>query len=193
MISLVAADAATKVWGIDVTLLAAGVAAVAAIAAAGLSYRGNLATNRAAEAQRQRDYRVRQLNELYGPLYMRRRLSRQLWKQLPGVPDAEPGVTQWHLIDHVEEIKTEQDAHRRQVVEEILKINDELTGLITGSAGLLVEFPAPQSFETFLVHAATLRMFWEQGRNATKAAYIPFPGSIDRDIEDAITRLRSQL
>jgi hypothetical protein len=193
LISIVDADAATKVLGIDVTLLAAIVAAVAAMAAAWLSYRGNLATNRAAEAQRQRDYRLRQLNELYGPLYMRRRLSRQLWGQLPGVPDAEPGVTQWKLIDHVEEIKTEQDVHRRQVVEKILQINDELTALITGSAGLLEQFPAPQSFETFLEHAATLRMFWEQGRNATGNAYIPFPGAIDADIAAAINRLRALL
>ena len=188
---MLAAESA-KVWGIDVTLAAAVIAALAAIAAAVLSYKGNLATTRAAERQRARDYRIRQLNELYGPLYMRRRLSRQLWN-LPGPADAEPGVTKWKLIDHIEEINAEAGDHRRLIVGKILQLNDELSALIVGSAGLLEQFPPPTSFETFLEHAATLRIHWEQGTNASGVTHIPFPGEIDADIEAAIGRLRAAL
>jgi hypothetical protein len=186
-------DGSATVLGLNVTLWAAVLAALAALVAAGFSYRGVRATNRAAEAESTRSYRVQQLNQLYGPLYMRRRLSRQLYRQLPGIPDAELGVTEWKLIDHIEEIKVQSGDHRRLIVEKILQINEELSDLIIGSAGLLERFPPPKSFETFLEHATLLRLNWERGANASGAARVPFPPELDVDIPEAIIRLREGL
>ena len=181
------------VLGVNVTLLAAVIAALAAITAAVLSYAGVRGTRKAADVQRAREYRIRQLSDLYGPFYMRRKLSRRLWKQLPGVEEAVPGVTPWNLIDHIEEIKGEATEHRRLIVEHILKINDELTTIITGNAGLLDQFPPPPSFELFLEHAATLRVHWERGENAAGITHIPFPSDLDKDIEVSIKQLRTKL
>ncbi|WP_144022502.1 hypothetical protein [Asanoa hainanensis] len=189
---IVAADSPT-VQGVNVTLLAAAIAAGAGILAAVLSYLGVRGTRKAAEIQRDRDYRIRQLSELYGPLYMRRKLSRKLWRQLPGIPDAIPGVTKWNLIDHIEEIKGEETERRRLIVERILRINDELTEIIIGRAGLLDQFPPPESFEAFLEHAATLRTYWDRGKNATGVGYLPFPQRMDDDVAATIKKLRAAL
>lgn len=177
-----------------VTLIAAIVAAAAAIASALISWLSNRSTRRAVDRQRSEDYRIRQLNELYGPMHMLRRQSRSLWKQLPPEPDPEPGVTKWKLIDHIEEIWAEPDDRRRMVVTSILEINEKLSELIIEKGGLLVEFPAPDTFETFLNHATTLRQHWERKRNVTdETSHVPFPGDIDRDINNAIEALRKKL
>lgn len=169
------------------------IGAAVALVAALTSYLSSRESRQATENQRIEDRRVRQLNELYGPLYMRRKLSRRLWKQLPDIPNPDPEASQWRLIDHIEEIKGEADNRRRLIVEKILGINGELTDLLVGSAGLFEGFPPPDSFETFLEHAETLRLHWEKGSNAAGVSYIPFPRGMDADIEAAIERIRSQL
>jgi hypothetical protein len=154
--------AETTSSGIAPAVIAATIAAVVSLMALGVSLISGRRTQKAVEAQRIQDYRIRQLNELYGPLYMLRMTSRRLWRQLPGVLNAEPGVTQWHLIDHIQELKNEPEAHRRLIVEEILKINSQLSDLIVGEAGLLERVPPPESFEKFLEHARTLQVHWSE-------------------------------
>lgn len=182
-----------EIWGIDVRLGAAIIAAIAATVVAIISYIGIRRTEKAAKKHAKRDYRIRQLGELYGPLYMRRKLTRRLWEQLPESLDPEPGVTPWNLVDHIEEIKLDPNDRRRLVVENILRENAEISTIITGSAGLLEDFPPPESFERFLEHEATLRMHWERGQNAIGSGRKPFPADMDKDIEAAIKRLRADL
>lgn len=180
--------------GADATVIAALIAAGAALVTSIMSWSSSHRARKAVETQRTQDYRIRQLNELYGPLYMLRMMSRRLWKQLPGVDNAEPGVTDWKLIDHIVEIKGEEDAKRRLIVEDILKINDQLTELIVGKAGLLERVPPPASFEKFLEHARTLRIYWDQEANVAKGvAHLPFPGEIDDDVREALQTLRRDL
>lgn len=193
-VTLASVEAAES--GLDAGVIAAIIASIASLIASLIAWGSSYQARKAVENQRSQDYRVRQLNELYGPLYMRRMESRRLWKQLPGIPDAEPSSGVWNLIDHIEEIQAEAKAghhQRRLVVEAILGINHELRGLIVGAAGLLESFPPPESFERFLEHARTLKLHWEQGTNAKGVAYLPFPGEIDGDIEAAITKLRREL
>jgi len=174
--------------------IAAGAAILASILSAVISYRSGKATRDAVTKQRSEDHRVRQLNELYGPMHILRKESRRLWKQLPPDPDPEPGVTEWRLIDHIEEIKSESDGRRRKVVDRILDINEQLREFIVGRAGLLLSFPAPDTFETFLIHSTTLAQHWDRGVNVTDPnSYVPFPGEIDSDIDSAIESLRAGL
>lgn len=175
------------------TVVAASIAAVVAGFGAYLAWREGRLTRQAFDRHREEDFRVRQLSELYGPLHMRRRESRELWRQLPNVDDPTPGTTEWMLIDHITEIQAEEDGRRRGVVERILELNDELADLIQSKAGLLAEFPAPESFERFLVHRTTLRAHWERGENVTHGgAYEAFPSDIDDDIDSAIEQLRTR-
>lgn len=175
--------------------LGALIGAGAAVLASVLSLLSSRSASKAVQRQRTTEYALRQLNELYGPLYMRRRLSLQLWKQLPGVPDAVPGVTKWKLIDHIEEIKANPSDKRYQLVENILEINRELSSLIVGEAGLLNEFPPPPSFTTFLEHANMLQVLWDKGINADQSGvdYVPFPGDFDPDVKASIDAVRKKL
>ena len=91
-------------------IIAAIIAAVAAIISAIISHKSGRATREAVDRQRSEDYRIRQLNELYGPMHVLRKESKSLWRQLPPDDHPEPGVTKWKLIDHIEEIKAELDA-----------------------------------------------------------------------------------
>lgn len=182
--------------GLDTGVIAAIIAAGVSLLASGAALWSSRQARRAVERQRTQDYRVRQLNELYGPLYMRRMESLRLWHQLPDDPNARPGTGEWNLIDHIEEIKEESGRginHRRLIVEAILEINEQDRSLIVGAAGLLERFPPPKSFETFLEHARTLKIHWEQGKNAHGVNHVPFPGEINDAIEEAITRLRADL
>jgi hypothetical protein len=183
----------TTTSGVAPAVIAAIIAAAVSFATLGVSLMSGHKTREAIKAQRIQDYRIRQLNELYGPLYMLRMTSRRLWRQLPGVPNAEPGVTNWNLVDHIQELKNEPDASRRLIVEEILKINSQLSDLIVGKAGLLEQVPPPESLEKFLEHARTLQVHWEQGADATGVARLPFPGEIDEAVREAIDRLRKDL
>ena len=179
--------------GVNGAVIAAIIVAGASLVTTSFSWFSSRQAQKAVRTHRAQDYRIRQQNELYGPLYMWRLLSRRLWEQLTEIPNAQPGVTPWKLIDHIEEIKSEADGRRRLVVEEILKINAELTDLIVGKAGLLYELPPPESFEKFLEHSRMLRINWDQGTNATGISYRPFPGEIDQDILHALEGLRRDI
>lgn len=190
---ILAAGNAAADASLEAGVIAAIIASFASLIASSLAWGSSRQARKAVEKQRSQDYRVRQLNELYGPIYMRRMESRRLRKQLPDAASAESGKLDWHLLDHIEEIKNETNSHRRHIVKAILDINEELRALIVGAAGLLETFPPPESFEKFLEHARTLKIHWDQGRNAEGVTYLPFPGEIDEDIAKAIQKLRSEL
>lgn len=150
----------------------------------------NWTARRAVDKQRSQDYRIRQLSELYGPLYMLSVTGARLWSQL-----AEPrgSLQKWRLIDHIEEIKNEPDERRRGIIARILEINSQRVHLIVGKAGLLKDLPPPESFSQFLEHASTLAAQWQRGMNATSADYIPFPREFDTDLKAALDDLRKGL
>jgi hypothetical protein len=167
---------------VTAALIAAGASLIASVGALFSSRQARNAVDR----QRSEDYRIRQLLDLYGPLYMQRQTTLRLVKQLRDGPN-------WHILDHIEEIHNEPDDRRRKVVEEILRINEQSSDLIFAKAGLLESFPYPESFEAFLTHARTLQMVWEQGVNAIKANYVTHPSTFDDDILKAIRSLQADL
>ena len=78
------------------------------------------------------------------------------------------------------------------IVEDILSINATLIDLLVGKAGLLEQFPPPDSFQAFLAHARLLQSAWDRGENQ-EAERLPFPIQFDVDVEEALNRLRAQL
>jgi len=189
------------------TLVAAGIAAAVGIVTAALSalsVRGSSKTSRAIaesenevklEIQRrmeshdvagsERDYRIRQLNELYGPIHMLRRRSRRLWEQLR--PDTLSPGDEWHVHDHVAEIRS--DRVRSRILDDILQINARLEELIIGRAGLLWRQPAPDSFYEFLEHAALVSIAVEQGGVPEGRKRVYFPEQFDGDVDEAFEAL----
>lgn len=175
----------TDVGKIDATFTAALIAAAAATL-------GTIATVVLAWMQRsahvsdaRRALILKQLNELYGPLFMLRTTSAQLRDRVG------PNDGTWRLVDHIVEVK--RDPTKAAIVQEILTINERISELIEGQAGLLVEFPPPRSFEEFLPHARLLKMRWERGANQDAEDRFPFPRALDDDIASSIRKLKAGL
>lgn len=180
----------------NAAVLPAVIAAVAAIIAAlvavvGAIYNGRKQRRHEERIERitrsrgERDYRVRQLNELYGPLFMLREQSNRLREQLPPRP--------WRLVDRIEEIRSNPADPRNQVVNSIVQLNSTMCALITGKAGLLQAFPPPSSFGIFLEHAELLKTYWEMGKNQEEQNRRPFPLEFDDDIRAAIDEVMADL
>ena len=169
----------------DATLFAALVAASAAVI-------GTIVTIAIAIMQRSAQVRdaaraltLKQLNELYGPLFMLRTTSRQLRDRIG------PNDGTWRLVDHISEIQS--DPTKSRIVEEILRISGTISRLLEGQAGLLIDFPPPKSFEEFLPHARLLAMSWDAGEDQDPTSRFPFPDAFDDNVADAVRRLKERL
>ncbi len=125
-----------------------------------------------------------QMNELYGPLFMLRSESRRLRSRIG------PDSSEWRVVDHIVELKG--DPVKSSIVESILSINSTLVDLLVGKAGLLEQFPPPESFQEFLAHARLLQSAWVRGENETHER-LPFPVQFDENVQEALSRLRAQL
>jgi hypothetical protein len=125
-----------------------------------------------------------QMNELYGPLFMLRSESRRLRSRVG------PDSSEWRVVDNIVELKA--DPVKSSIVESIISINTTLAELLVGKAGLLEQFPPPESFQDFLAHAQLLQSAWVRGENETDER-LPFPVQFDEDVEEALNRLRALL
>jgi hypothetical protein len=160
--------------------LAACVAAVAALAAAGISWASGRRQRQQSDQHREIDFRRAQLNELYGPLVMWREASKRTRELLP-YEDA--NGNEWRLLDHIDEVRGGEHPDWEEAVEQILQISAKVEDLLTSKAGLFESLPAPESYSRFLAHSGRLRMYWEQRKNQPVDKRLPFPGErMDRDI-----------
>jgi hypothetical protein len=124
-----------------------------------------------ADREARRSYRYRQLTELYGPLMLERRRSELLRARLP---QDEPDGSRWRLVHHIEDAKADPDL--TSIVERILIAGDEISRLLRENAGLIEQFPAPESFAKFVLHHELLRLSWATGVNQDPQGSYPFPG-----------------
>jgi hypothetical protein len=177
----------------NATLIAAVIAALAALYAA-------WRTSRTAKLQRRRDdrdkdveHRREQLNQLYGPIYMRRLASKSTYTALRARVGAGPAGAEprWALVDNIEDIHRRQDPLVILAVTNILKINKEIEDILKGKYGLLNAYPPPRSFDQFITHAEQLQLAWDQKIDLDER--ISFPREFDKDIECALTDIRTKL
>jgi len=145
-------------------------------------------------SQQEIDWRVRQLNELYGPLRMLRATSKRLRQSLP---TTEGNGAQWRLVEHIPEAR--DDPAKRILVEAILSIDGAIEDLLINKAGLMEAGELPKSFEVFMHHSRLLQLAWGQGGRLTRepglvdVTDVPFPDEIDDDIGRAIEGIRAAL
>lgn len=170
--------------------LAACVAAIAALTAAGISWFSGRKQRRQSDQHREIDFRRAQLNELYGPLVMWREASKRTRDLLPHEVDGK----EWRLVDHIEEVRDGEHADWEAAVEQILQISKEVETLLTTKAGLFENLPPREGYTLFLAHAGRLRLYWERGRNQPADKRLPFPGEqIDRDIAAELEVVKGKL
>jgi hypothetical protein len=164
--------------------VAAGVALVVAVISATVSWMTVGRQQRFTYEQQQHDWRVSQLNELYGPLRMYRETCNRLRKSLPAFePD---GHTHWPLVDHLPEAKA--DHRMRLIVDEIVAINTAIEDLLIHKAGLMEPPDPTDNFRTFMEHSRLLQIAW---RASTDLRIPHFPYGMDKDIEHSIKRIEA--
>lgn len=145
--------------------------------------------------QQEVDWRVRQINELYGPLQMYRATSKRLRESLPAFE--KDGTTRWRLVMHIPDAKA--NPGQKIVVEEILSISKAIESLLLHKAGLMEATEPTENFAKFMHHSRLLRIAWRHGGvlgtgpGQVDVTDVPFPDAVDEDISKAVTRIRAAL
>jgi hypothetical protein len=147
--------------------------------------------------QREVDYRMRQLSELYGPLTLLRATENGLRKSLPSKEVGDEGE-RWRLVRHIEDAR--RTPAMKVIVEAILAINEGIETLLITKAGLMEGDSLPESFKDFMHHSKLLKLAWEheellrtEGTGVVRIDDIPFNENIDQDIAKATSSIRSAL
>jgi hypothetical protein len=169
---------------------AAVVAALAALAAAIASFVSTSRARKQFARERAVSFLRDQINDLFGAMYMRRRVSESLREILP---KNQNDGSRFRLVNHIGDVKNEADPAKVAAVEQILQINRELTDIMSSKFALLDSFPPPASFVRFVAHARLLQSAWERGQSIPASERIPFPDELDRDIFHALETARSRL
>jgi hypothetical protein len=140
-----------------------------------------------AERERQRnlklDFRVRQLNELYGPLRFLIEQNRRLALK---IREGKGDTLAWRLLDHLPEVLA--DPRDAAIANQILLIDERIEQLIIEKAGLINGTP-PQSFDDYLSHFRLLNLAMK-GHPVDQLEREYFPRQINDDVKqeyDALT------
>jgi len=136
------------------------------------------------------DFLRRQLNDLYGPIYMRLWATFKLRTLLPTV---HADGTPWNLGGQIEHTQVGSDATMKDAFREMLTIGEEVEQLLMGKAGLFIAFPPPPSYGQLIAYSRMLRLAWQHGKNQSEPERVPFPTDFAHDIVDAIRQIRVRL
>ncbi|MEV1066047.1 hypothetical protein [Streptomyces sp. NPDC050263] len=170
-------------------VIASVVAAVAAIVAAVIATKTANRQREAVRVERRIEYCRRQLNNLYGQLYMLRQASKSLYATLHASGER---PQDWRLVDHIDEIIAEDEKSKIGTIEEIIKINKTIEDLLVSQFGLVDKFPPPESFQKFVSHSRQLQVAWSK-KGDLEGPRVSFPRDLDDDIQNSITEIRTRI
>lgn len=139
------------------TLISSGLACLVSLAALGGSIyiaRTSLRHGEAKDfAKLSLEFKLRQVNELYGPL---RHLLDQNVVLAKQIRIGKPEPAKWRLMDHLPAIL--DDPRDGAIAKTIVEIDSRILDLITTKAGLVIGGVLPQSFTLFGSHYQLLRL-----------------------------------
>lgn len=161
-------------------------AAVAAVVVNSVVTRHSLRVTTARDfAKMALEFRLRQVNELFGPLMLYKEQSTRLHHK---VRHGKPDPDNWRLLDYAPAIL--EDPVDGPMVREILRIVHEMELLIISKGGLMRSGGIPASFKAFLHHAAIMRSAFAEGAHRLEfEAADYYPRQMDIDVEQAYNDL----
>jgi hypothetical protein len=134
------------------------------------------------------DFRLRQLNDLYGPLLLLLAQSERLAKK---IREGRPNPEKWRMLDHVDEVLKDPEA--KVVALQILEIGNRIEDILLSKAGLALGPEPPETFALYLGHVAILRLML-QGRARPKiAADEYYPRQLNEDVREGYGRIQSEI
>jgi len=134
------------------------------------------------------DYKIRQLNELYGPLLMMIEQNTRLHKKLC---ENKRGSDEWRLVDHIPDVLANPED--RAIVDEIMGINSTIEELIQTKAGFIRAPRPPESFSLYLAHYRILRLAYDQKGMPQGAQAYPYPRDLNNDVREAYNSIQREI
>lgn len=134
------------------------------------------------------DFRLQQLNELYGPLLLLLAQSERLAAKLR---EGEPDPAAWRLLDHIDQVLG--DPNRLVIAEQILEIGDKIEDILLTKAGLALHPGPPDTFELYLGHIAILRLLIRRGAHSPIAAHEYYPREFNHDVRAGYESLQERI
>jgi len=170
------------------TLIAASIAGVISITALGGSIhiaRLNLRHGEAKDfAKLSLEFKLRQVNELYGPLRHLLDQNAVLAKQIRvGKSDPE----KWRLMDHLPGIL--DDPRDGAIAKAIVEIDSRIQDLITTKAGLVMGGVLPQSFTSFGSHYQLLKLAMGGMKISPTDVGYYYPRELDNEVLKGYTAI----
>lgn len=130
------------------------------------------------------EFKLRQVNELYGPLRHLLGQNAALAKQIR-VGKSDPD--KWRLMDHLPGIL--HDPRDGAIAKAIVEVDSQILDLITNKAGLVREGVLPQSFTLFGSHYQLLKLAMGGMKiNPTDLGYY-YPRDLDDEVLKSYTAL----
>jgi hypothetical protein len=181
------------------TVTAGEAALIAAAIAAGISVVGMIVnaliqryTLRQAAAREiasaMLEFRLRQLNDLYGPLLLRIEQSDRLARKLR---EGRSDPAKWRLLDHVDEVTANPEAFL--VANQILDIGTEIEEILLTRAGLALHPGPPETFGLYLGHVAILRMMLREGARPHISDHEYYPRQLNDDVGNGYARIQAEI
>lgn len=170
-------------WILEPPVIAAVISAIVAIVALLLNYYGTIRSLRQVTARdfvkTSLDFKIKQLNELYGPLLLLISQNKRLAQKLR---EGKPDPDNWRLLDHIPEVQgNPQD---RAAAEEIIKNDEEIEKLLISKGGLVNPPEFPKSFEDFLGHYKLLKLAWNNRPWPHVKEFEYYPLQLNQDVEE---------
>jgi hypothetical protein len=134
------------------------------------------------------EFRLRQLNDLYGPLLLRLEQSDRLARKLrEGVSDP----AKWRLLDHVDEVLAHPES--AAVAEQILEIGQTIEEILLTRAGLALSPRPPETFGLYLGHIAILRMMMREDARPKISDHEYYPRQLNEDVRAGYTAIQTEI
>lgn len=132
------------------------------------------------------EYKIRQLNELYGPLIPLLEENQRLAQKLR---ENKPDAAHWRLLDHLP-LSDDQD---RQIAVAIIAIYAKIEELLISKGGLISGREFPKSFHLFLGHFEVLKMAFQGKDKITIKEYEYYPLEFDADIRETYQTIKKEI
>ena len=163
------------------TIVGASIAAVSALVTATVAvvvqHRISSNERKVQSLRSEAEFRLQQMNRLYGPLILLRQQSKYYWEKLR----EGKGADNWRLLDNLDQVRSNPaDLALAQL---LVQLNTRSEKVILENAGLMFGPSMPDCFHRFLGHCGIVRVAVEQGRIPGAASYMHYPPDFDTELE----------
>lgn len=186
----------------DLVVLLLGPAVIAAVVAGAVSLAQIWTAGRRENKRMLQEFRLRQLNDLFGPLQFSLAQVKTIGKTLRETAESQLEESKrssrenpWHILDNIPEICANEQL--KGMADDIAAINSSIITLMEKNSGLALEDAIPESYELFVRHTTLLRRGLNDNKSPAQldAKYFPkeFEIYVNKKHAETVAALRKSL